>query len=236
MSRVVKVFRYLLRILDDFLRLFIIYIPSPTGAKLRYLYYKRKFKRCGKNVIIDEGVIIINPEWISLGDNVWIDRYCVFMAGPINNVGSIIKRKESKDFKWQEGELIIGSGVHIGSFNVISALGGVFVGNNVTTSSSVKIYSLSNFPYNEADLSQITYANYMSDKNSTISYIVSPIIIQENVWIALNTVVLGGIIGKYSFIASNSLVTKDIPFNSYAVGNPAKRIKKRFKLKEKIND
>jgi len=73
MRRIVKFLKYLPTVFSDFIKLFIIYFPGPTGRKIRYFYWRKKFKKCGKNVIIDEGVIIKNPEWISIGDNVWID-------------------------------------------------------------------------------------------------------------------------------------------------------------------
>jgi len=215
---------------DDILRFFIIYMPGPTGRKIRYYYWKRKLKKCGKNVIIDEGVIIQGAEYISIGDNVWIDKYCVLMAGPVKfNNNSVVKRIENKNFKFEEGELIIGNGVHIGIGNIIQAHSGIYIGNNVTTSAGVKMYSLSNYPYDENDLKTITYANCMA--TGKISYIMSPIVIEDGVWIALNCIVLGGTIGKNSFISSNSIVYKDIPENSYASGNPARKIKDRFQMK-----
>lgn len=53
-----------------------------------------------------------------------------------------------------------------------------------------------------------------------------PVIIEDNVWLGLNVVVLKGVhIGKNSLIGANSVVTRDIPANSIAVGSPAKVIK-----------
>ncbi|UGA56372.1 sugar O-acetyltransferase [Vibrio sp. VB16] len=50
-----------------------------------------------------------------------------------------------------------------------------------------------------------------------------PIHIEENVWIGANSVVLPGVtIGKNSVIGAGSIVTKDIPANVVAVGNPCK--------------
>lgn len=229
MNLITKIFKYLFL---DFMRALVIYMPGPTGRRLRYLYYKKKFKKCGKNVIIDEGVIIQGAEWITIGDNVWIDKYSVLIAGSADLNGMIVKKKENKNFRWQEGELIIGGGVHIGAFNIIQAHCGVYIGDYVTTSAGVKIYSLSNYPYDEQNLALITYANCMI-KDGPISYIVSPIVIEDGVWIALNSIVLGGTIGKNSFVTSNSIVLTDIPENSYASGQPAKRIRERFRLEEK---
>ncbi|KLV09219.1 galactoside O-acetyltransferase [Photobacterium aquae] len=48
-----------------------------------------------------------------------------------------------------------------------------------------------------------------------------PVMIGNNVWIGANTVVLPGVtIGENSVIGAGSVVTKDIPANVVAVGNP----------------
>lgn len=50
-----------------------------------------------------------------------------------------------------------------------------------------------------------------------------PIHIKKNVWIGANSVVLPGIsIGENSVIGAGSIVTKDIPSNVVAVGNPCR--------------
>lgn len=53
-----------------------------------------------------------------------------------------------------------------------------------------------------------------------------PIIIEDNVWIGLRSIILKGVsIGKGSVIAAGSVVTKDIPQSSLVGGVPAKLIK-----------
>ena len=57
-----------------------------------------------------------------------------------------------------------------------------------------------------------------------------PIKIENNVWIGANSVVLPGVqIGNHSVIGAGSIITKDIPPYSVAVGNPA-RIVKRYDM------
>lgn len=58
--------------------------------------------------------------------------------------------------------------------------------------------------------------------------IASPIKIGDNVWIGMNSVVMPGItIEDNVAIGANSTVTKDIPSNSIAVGNPCRIIKEK---------
>ena len=53
-----------------------------------------------------------------------------------------------------------------------------------------------------------------------------PIKIGNNVWIAANVTIIGGVtIGDNAVIAAGSMVTKDVPANSLAGGNPARVIR-----------
>ncbi|CAH0418910.1 sugar O-acetyltransferase [Periweissella ghanensis] len=53
-----------------------------------------------------------------------------------------------------------------------------------------------------------------------------PITIEKNCWLAGNVTVIGGVtIGEGSVIGAGSVVTRDIPANSLAVGNPCRVIR-----------
>lgn len=53
-----------------------------------------------------------------------------------------------------------------------------------------------------------------------------PVHIKKNVWIGVNVTILPGVtIGENAVIGAGAVVTKDIPDNAVAVGNPAKVIK-----------
>lgn len=63
-------------------------------------------------------------------------------------------------------------------------------------------------------------------RNKGLEY-AKPIKVGNNVWFGGNVTVLPGVkIGDNSVIGAGSVVTKDIPENSVAVGNPCKVIKK----------
>lgn len=57
--------------------------------------------------------------------------------------------------------------------------------------------------------------------------------IGEGTWLGENVCVIGAKIGKHCVIGANSVVTKDIPDYSIAVGAPA-RIIKQYNFKENV--
>ena len=89
----------------------------------------------------------------------------------------------------------------------------------------------------------VDYANVYIGKSSAFSFqnivitsshdlhnmktvLASEIVIGENVWITSRAVILRGVrIGRNSVIGAGSVVSRDIPPNVFAAGNPAKPIK-----------
>lgn len=222
-SLVVNVKQKALRVFFDIVETIIRNISGRLGIFLRRLYYSKRLAQCGKNLRIDEGVIIQGAEYIYIGDNVWIDKYCILIAGKVDIQSERVKVKQNKNYPYREGELHIGSNVHIAPQCIIQAHGGVSIGNYCGLSSGVKIYSLTNLPSSHTN--EIIHFTPLGNP----FYLKSPIQIEENVGIALNSIILPGVtIKKNSFIAPNSVVITDIKENSFASGNPAKKIKDRF--------
>lgn len=55
-----------------------------------------------------------------------------------------------------------------------------------------------------------------------------PVVIGNDVWLATNVIIMPGVtIGDGSVVGANTVVTKDIPPYSVAVGNPCRVIRKR---------
>jgi maltose O-acetyltransferase len=68
--------------------------------------------------------------------------------------------------------------------------------------------------------------DYHSVENRTQPGESKPIVLEENVWLGVKTVVLKGVtIGRNSVIGAGSVVTKNIPANCLAAGVPARVVK-----------
>ena len=98
----------------------------------------------------------------------------------------------------------------------------VKIGNNVFIGTGVSIVTpLHPLRYEERNLYQ-SQKGYMTDKEYG-----KPITIEDNCWIASNVTICGGVnIGSGSVIGAGSVVTRSIPKNSLAFGNPCKVIRK----------
>ena len=147
-------FQELLRIFEGLIR----NIDGRTGQVIRYWYYRRRLQRCGKNVVIDVGVVFQHPALISLSDDIWIDRYAVLVAGTFVPGKRKFKEKLNPDFLGQAGSLSLASGVHVAPFVLLQAHGGLTIGKNVTIASGAKVYTLSHHYRNLTDPEKDTTA------------------------------------------------------------------------------
>lgn len=97
----------------------------------------------------------------------------------------------------------------------------VTIGKNVFIGTGVSIVTpLHPLRYQERNLYQKQNGQMTDDEYG------KPIIIEDNCWIASNVIIVGGVtIGEGSVIGAGSVVTRSIPKNSLAVGNPCKVIR-----------
>lgn len=97
------------------------------------------------------------------------------------------------------------------------------IGNNVLIASNVQIYTATHpLGTNERLIENWTE----SDSGPFFRTYALPVTIEDNVWIGGGVIILPGvIIGKNSVIGAGSVVTRSIPENSVAFGNPCKVIR-----------
>lgn len=109
------------------------------------------------------------------------------------------------------GRIAIGNNFSTNRNVVLNADGGgeIIIGNDVSIGCNTVIRA--------ANHDYVTRRGHIPGK----------IAIADNVWIGANAVILPGVhIGARSAIGAGSIVTKDIPADVVAVGNPCKPIKK----------
>ena len=171
------------------------------------------FGKYGRNVYIFPGGQIVRPQFISIGDNVRIGKNTDIYVHP--------KDRGSKEFV-----LKIGDNVHIGSYNIIGARNSIVLEENVLLGPRVTIVDNSHH-YENVDVpvksQEVTEGGFVR--------------LERDCWVGANVFILPNVkIGHHAVIGANSVVNRDIPPYSVAVGTPAKVIKQYdFELKQWVN-
>ena len=122
------------------------------------------------------------------------------------------------DSTWRNGpNIIIGENCFIGNSTEFNISERISVGNNCLIASNCKF---------------IDHNHGFSDLNKPIRLQepkISPILIEDNVWIGTNCIILKGVtIGTGSVIGAGSVVTINVPPNEVWCGSPAKFLKNRL--------
>lgn len=126
-------------------------------------------------------------------------------------------------------KLIIGRNCKIGDYVHIAAGENVTIGDNCLIASKIFISDI-----NHGDYSGVFEYSSPCIPPDNRSLYTRPVSIGNNVWIGENVCILPGVkVGDGCIIGANSVVNKDIPQNSIAVGSPARVIKK-FDEKKKM--
>jgi acetyltransferase-like isoleucine patch superfamily enzyme len=136
-------------------------------------------------------------------------------------------------FENEKGYITIGDNTFIGNSKLI-CINGISIGSFVTIAWNVTIYDHDSHSLNYIDRRK-DVDRQMSDYNQGRSFIHSkdwstvksaPIIIKDDVWIGMNSIILKGVtIGEGAVVAAGSVVTKNVPPWCVVGGNPARVIK-----------
>ena len=153
---------------------------------------------------------------IHVGKNTYFLGKAEIQSNGNIHIGNDCKISPWVVFREWEGYIKIGNYCSINSFCHISGNGGVEIGNNVRIATQCVIISAN---HNFSDIT-IPIAQQGETRKK--------IIIEDDCWLGAGVKVLAGVtIGKGCVIGAGSVVTKDIPEYSVAVGVPAKVIKSR---------
>ena len=143
---------------------------------------------------------------ISIGDNFY------FSSG--DAVNPMTSNLQGAVYVEPGAELTIGNNVGMSSTRMWGH-DSVTIGNNVKIGACVLI--------TDTDAHPLDYLARRTSNEGTKS---APIIIEDDVWVGAHSIILKGVtIGVRSIIGAGSVVTKSIPFDCVAAGNPCKVIK-----------
>jgi maltose O-acetyltransferase len=106
-------------------------------------------------------------------------------------------------------KLHVGQGTVIGNHVTINLDADVRIGNNVSVSPFVRIYTS-------------THQLGPGSNRRLSAVLAKPVIIEDGCWIGLGAMLLPGVtLGRGSVVAAGAVVMSEVPPNSYVEGNPA---------------
>ena len=169
-------------------------------------YFKAKKIEYGLNLDVIGNMSIYGKGNIKIGDN-----FMMTNDGSINPISSNIKGSF-----YTEDDAFVNIGDNVGmSATRLWISKGLTIGNNVKIGACTLLIDTDTHPI-----------DYNIRRTSNEGTKASPIKIEDDVWIGAHCIILKGVtIGARSIIGAGSVVTKDIPCDCIAVGNPCKIIK-----------
>ncbi|MDE5846710.1 MAG: acyltransferase [Muribaculaceae bacterium] len=170
-------------------------------------YLSGRFRSFGKNVVIEPYLLGLKGErYISIGDDSYLSK------------GVLLTAWDSFMGKVFTPEIRIGRNCGIGAYSHITAICGIYIGDNVLTGLGVLITDNAHGASERGMLDVSPNQRPLESKG--------PVIIEDNVWIGEKASIMPGVrIGKGSIVAANSVVTRDVPPYCVVGGIPAKVIK-----------
>lgn len=122
-------------------------------------------------------------------------------------------------FRAEGGSIIIGDNVGMSQTILIAKGTNIIIGDNVKMGGGVKVYT--------TDFHSLDYMKRRDSMVDMRERKCAPVLIGDDCFIGAGTIILKGVtIGARSVIGAGSVVTKDIPADVIAGGNPCKVIRK----------
>ncbi|NJL78010.1 MAG: acyltransferase [Richelia sp. RM2_1_2] len=205
-------------------------IPTKfIGSRLRTFFYRSIFRSLGKQVYLQDSVEFINTNCIEIGNGVQILRGANINAiGHPNNkisIGDGVQIQQGVDIRaLNDTHIKIEQDTFIGPYVCIAGPGNIKIGKNCLIAAHSGLFANN---HNFTDPFEYIAKQGITSKG---------IVIEDDCWLGHNVTVIDGVtIGKGCVIGAGSVVTKDIPPYSIAVGTPAKVVKSRLQDKELVN-
>lgn len=192
------------------------------GKNLRNLVYRSLLNRIGKSVNIQHFVELIGTPCIEIGDRVSLLKGVQINAlGHPNNKVHIkdrVRLERGVDIRsLNDTHIIIHENAYVGPYVTICGTGDIKIGKNCLIAPHCGIFANNHIfadPTRAIEQQGITRHG---------------IIIEDDCWLGHNVTVLDGVvIGRGSIIGAGSVVNRNIPPFSIAVGTPARIIRNRL--------
>ncbi|NWJ51491.1 MAG: acyltransferase [Bacteroidetes bacterium] len=178
------------------------------------LFFILKFKGvCYNNLSTFRGIpFILNNGKIIIEDNVIINSK--YRNNPIGG------NSNSSFWTKKGGKIIISKGVRISNSAFVSEKG-IFIGKNTFIGGDCKIY--------DTDFHSLLFEERIQRPDINVKS--AKVHIGEEVFIGTGAIIMKGVnIGEKSIIGAGSVVTKNIPAGEIWGGNPARFIRKLYKI------
>ncbi|MFH1312883.1 MAG: acyltransferase [Candidatus Eisenbacteria bacterium] len=160
-------------------------------------FRREELAAIGDNVVIERGALILKPERVKIGSNVYIGHYAILRGYDANH-------------------LVIGNDTWIGQFCYINSAGGVEIGSRVGIGPYVKMMSSEHaeegrdVPVLLCDL-EFARVRIEDDCDIGIGAVILP----------------GVTVGKGAIVGAGAVVTRDVEPYSIVAGVPARKIGER---------
>lgn len=160
-----------------------------------------------------------NKIYLTIGENASVCIGYGFAVSSGDNQNPLCANSRCSIHVANNAKLIIGNMSGI-SGGCIWATESIRIGNHVNIGANCIII--------DGDIHNTDWSLRHIDRTSEkpVPYNHKPIVIEDDVWLGANTIVLKGVtLGARSIIAAGSVVTKDIPADCVAAGNPCRVLK-----------
>lgn len=198
-------------------------LTGGAGYFLRKLFFGGMFRVAGRGVIFGRGLVLRHPGKISIGERVSIDDDVMLDASGAGeegiSLGDGVIVSRSCVIQGKTGPVMIGSRADIGCNCIFSSVSGIEIGPSTLIAGHCYIGG-GRYRSDRLEIPMMDQGMYSE----------GPVILGEDVWLGAGVIVLDGVrIGKGSIVGAGSVVTREIPEYSIAVGVPARVIGSRGK-------
>jgi acetyltransferase-like isoleucine patch superfamily enzyme len=203
------------------LMLFVNDLPGLAGYWLRSKLYRSLFRRLGRGVAIGRGLVLRQPNRVSIDDGAVIDEGCTFKvrggdeSGIFVGKGAFIGRGALLNTRG--GQVHVLEHANIGPHVLIGTYGRLTIGRYCILAAFSYIGGLNH----RSDRTDLPIALQGIDSKGGVT-------IEDEAWIGAGAVVLDGVrVGRGAIVGAGAVVTRDVPAYAVVTGIPARVVRFR---------